>query len=106
MDEVAREYARLAASFVDEPAADVQRVDDCLRYAIRHYALAFEYDRLYNLSDPGGLRAQNKVYSRLKDLDAAELDIAAQAVRAVERDYPTGRSAMRNLLESRALLIE
>ncbi|MGQ9893058.1 MAG: tetratricopeptide repeat protein [Roseiflexus sp.] len=106
MDEVAREYARLAASFVDEPAADVQQVDDCLRYAVLHYALAFEYDRLYNLSDSGGLRAQNKVYNRLKDLDAAELDIVAQAVHAVERDYPTGRSAMRNLLESRALLIE
>jgi len=34
------------------------------------------------------------------------LDIVAQTVHAIERDYPVGRSAMRDLLESRALLIE
>lgn len=106
MKDVAQEYARIAASFIDETPADFQKVDDCLRYAIRHYALAFEYDRLYSLSDPGGLRAKNTVYNRLKDLSAEELDIVAQAVHAIERDYPAGRSAMRDLLESRALLIE
>ncbi len=104
--DVAQEYARIAASFVDEISADFQSVNDCLRYAVHHYALAFEYDRLYSLSDPGGLRAKNTVYNWLKDLSAEELDIVAQTVHAIERDYPVGRSAMRDLLESRALLIE
>jgi len=106
LKDVVREYARIAESFVDEIPADFQEVDDCLRYAVYHYALAFEYDRLYSLSDPGGLRAQNSVYNQLKDLSAAELDTVAQAVHTIERDYPVGRSAMRDLLESRALLIE
>jgi len=112
--DVAQEYARIAASFVDERSADFRTVDDCLRYAVRHYALAFEYDRVYmtsdphyhTLSDPGGLRGQDSVYNRLKDLSAEELDIVAQAVRTFEHDYPVGRSAMRDLLERRALLIE
>jgi hypothetical protein len=39
-------------------------------------------------------------------LSAEELDIVAEAVRTFERDYPVGRSAMRDLLERRALLIE
>jgi hypothetical protein len=110
--DVAQEYARIATLFVDETPADFQAVDDCLRYAIRHYALAFECDRVfigsdpYTLSDPGGLRGQDRVYNRLKDLSAEELDIVAEAVRTFERDYPVGRSAMRDLLERRALLIE
>jgi tetratricopeptide (TPR) repeat protein len=110
--DVAQEYARIAALFVDETPTDFQAVDDCLRYAIRHYALAFECDRVfigsdpYTLSDPGGLRGQDRVYNRLKDLSAEELDIVAEAVRTFERDYPVGRSAMRDLLERRALLIE
>jgi tetratricopeptide (TPR) repeat protein len=110
--DVAQEYARIAALFVDETPTDFQAVDDCLRYAIRHYALAFECDRVfigsdpYTLSDPGGLRGQNSVYNRLRDLSAEELDIVAEAVRTFERDYPVGRSAMRDLLERRALLIE
>ncbi|MBO9349683.1 MAG: ATP-binding protein, partial [Chloroflexus sp.] len=64
--EVAQEYTRIAALFVDHSTADFQKVDDCLHYAIRWYALAFEYDRVfmssdlhYTLSDPGGLRGQN-----------------------------------------------
>ncbi len=111
--DVAQEYARIAASFVDKIPVDFQTVDDCLRYAIRHYALAFENDQLYmrsdplyTLSDPGGLRGQDRVYNQLKDLSAKELDIVAQAVRTFEHDYPVGRSAMRDLLERRALLIE
>jgi tetratricopeptide (TPR) repeat protein len=110
--DVAQEYARIAALFVDETPTDFQAVDDCLRYAIRHYALAFECDRVfigsdpYTLSDPGGLRGQDRVYNRLRDLSAEELDIVAEAVRTFERDYPVGRSAMRDLLERRALLIE
>jgi tetratricopeptide (TPR) repeat protein len=110
--DVAQEYARIATLFVDETPTDFQAVDDCLRYAIRHYALAFECDRVfigsdpYTLSDPGGLRGQDRVYNRLKDLSAEELDIVAEAVRTFERDYPVGRSAMRDLLERRALLIE
>ena len=111
--EISQEYTRIAASFVDEIPADFQTVDDCLRYAIRHYALAFENDQLYmgsdpqyTLSDPGGLRGQKSVYNQLKDLSAKELDIVAQAVRTFEHDYPVGRSAMRDLLERRALLIE
>ena len=63
-------------------------------------------DLHYTLSDPGGLRGQNSVYNRLKDLNAEELDIVAQAVRTFEHDYPVGESAMRDLLERRALLIE
>ncbi len=106
LEDVTHKYARIAASFVDDPPANFQKVDDCLRYAVHHYGLAFEYDRLYSLSDPGGLRAQNSVYSQLKNLSAAELDTVAQAVHAIERDYHLDRSAMRNLLESRALLIE
>jgi len=113
--EVAQEYTRIAALFVDHSTADFQKVDDCLHYAIRCYALAFEYDRVfmgsdphYTLSDPGGLRGQNSVYNRLKDLSAKELDIVAQAVRTFEQDYPVRgkRSAMRDLLERCALLIE
>jgi len=111
--DVAQEYARIAALFVDETPTDFQAVDDCLRYAIRHYALAFEYDRmfigsdpLYTLSNPGGLRGQNSVYNQLKDLSAEELSIVVEAVRTFEHDYPVGRSAMRDLLERRALLIE
>ncbi len=111
--EVAQEYTRIAALFVDHSTADFQKVDDCLHYAIRCYALAFEYDRVYmgsdphhTLSDPGGLRGQDSVYNRLKDLNAEELDIVAQAVRTFEHDYPVGKSAMRDLLERCALLIE
>ncbi len=111
--EIIQEYTRIAALFVNESPADFQKVEDCLRYAIRHYALAFEYDRVYmgsdphhTLSDPGGLRGQNSVYNRLKDLNAEELDIVAQAVRTFERDYPVGKSAMRDILERCALLID
>jgi tetratricopeptide (TPR) repeat protein len=111
--EVAQEYTRIAALFVDHSTADFQKVEDCLHYAIRWYALAFEYDRVYmgsdphhTLSDPGGLRGQDSVYNRLKDLNAEELDIVAQAVRTFEHDYPVGKSAMRDLLERCALLIE
>jgi len=111
--DVAQEYARIAVSFIDETPADFQTVEDCLRYAIRHYALAFENDQLYmrsdplyTLSDPGGLRGQNSVYNQLKDLSAEELSIVVEAVRTFEHDYPVGRSAMRDLLERRALLIE
>jgi len=107
------EHLRLAKLFVEDSKVDFRTVDDCLRYAIRYYALAFEYDRVfmgsdlhYTLSDPGGLRGQNSVYNRLKDLNAEELDIVAQAVRTFEHDYPVGESAMRDLLERRALLIE
>jgi tetratricopeptide (TPR) repeat protein len=109
------EHLRLAKLFVEDSKVDFRTVDDCLRYAIRYYALAFEYDRVfmgtdphYTLSDPGGLRGQNSVYNRLKDLSAKELDIVAQAVRTFEQDYPVRekRSAMRNLLERCALLIE
>ena len=65
-------------------------------------------DLHHTLSDPGGLRGQNSVYNRLKDLSAKELDIVAQAVRTFEQDYPVRgkRSAMRDLLERCALLIE
>jgi len=107
------EHLRLAKLFVEDSKVDFRTVDDCLRYAIRYYALAFEYDRVYmgtdpnhTLSDPGGLRGQNSVYNRLKDLNAEELDIVAQAVRTFEHDYPVGKSAMRDLLERCALLIE
>lgn len=109
------EHLRLAKLFVEDSKVDFRTVDDCLRYAIRYYALAFEYDRVfmgsdphYTLSDPGGLRGQNSVYNRLKDLSAKELDIVAQAVRTFEQDYPVRgkRSAMRDLLERCALLIE
>lgn len=109
------EHLRLAKLFVEDSKVDFRTVDDCLRYAIRYYALAFEYDRVfmgsdphYTLSDPGGLRGQNSVYNRLKDLSAKELDIVAQAVRTFEQDYPVRgkRSAMHDLLERCALLIE
>jgi hypothetical protein len=109
------EHLRLAKLFVEDSKVDFRTVDDCLRYAIRYYALAFEYDRVfmgsdphYTLSDPGGLRGQNSVYNRLKDLSAKELDIVAQAVRTFEQDYPVRgkRSGMRDLLERCALLIE
>jgi hypothetical protein len=107
------EHLRLAKLFVEDSKVDFRTVDDCLRYAIRYYALAFEYDRVfmgsdlhYTLSDPGGLRGQNSVYNRLKDLNAEELDIVAQAVRTFEHDYLVGKSAMRDLLERCALLIE
>jgi len=109
------EHLRLAKLFVEDSKVDFRTVDDCLRYAIRYYALAFEYDRVFmgsdlhhTLSDPGGLRGQNSVYNRLKDLSAKELDIVAQAVRTFEQDYPVRgkRSAMRDLLERCALLIE
>ncbi|MDN5271831.1 tetratricopeptide repeat protein [Chloroflexus sp. MS-CIW-1] len=109
------EHLRLAKLFVEDSKVDFRTVDDSLRYAIHYYALAFEYDRVfmgsdphYTLSDPGGLRGQNSVYNRLKDLSAKELDIVAQAVRTFEQDYPVRgkRSAMRDLLERCALLIE
>ncbi|WP_028456913.1 tetratricopeptide repeat protein [Chloroflexus sp. Y-396-1] len=106
LEDLTHEYASIAARFIDETPANIQTVDDCLRYAIHHYALSFEYDRLYNPNHPYGLRARNIFYERLKGLNAEELDIVAQAVRTFEHDYPVGKSAMRDLLERCALLIE
>lgn len=106
VNEVFQEYKRFAVSFVDELPTGFRGSEDCLHYAVYHYALAFENDRLYNPNHSAGLRAQNSVYNRLKTLNAKELETVAQAIRSFESEYSIGESALRNLLESRALLIE
>ncbi|MCS6841812.1 MAG: tetratricopeptide repeat protein [Roseiflexus sp.] len=106
LNAASQEYASLAALFIDEPPVPLKRADDALDRAVYHYALAFEYDRLYTPNDPRGVWAQNRVYSRLKDLSAEKLKIIANAINRIERDYPIHRSVMRELLERRTLLLE
>lgn len=100
------EYERLAALFGAGAPAAITSAADALDLATRHYTLAFEYDRLYNPLDVRVQRALNTLYNEMKALSADQLAVVAHAIESVERDYRLGRSAMRDLLESRALLFE
>lgn len=100
------EYERLAALFGAGAPVAITSANDTLDRATRHYTLAFEYDRLYNPLDVRVQRAQNTLYNEMKALSADQLAVVAHAIESVERDYRLGRSAMRDLLESRALLFE
>lgn len=106
LNAASQEYADLAALFIDKPPVPLKRAADALDRAVYHYALAFEYDRLYTPNDPRGVWAQNRVYSRIKDLSAEELKIIADAINRIEKDYSIRKSAMRELLERRTLLLE
>lgn len=103
---IAEAYAHFANLFGAGAPVVITSADDALDRAIRHYTLAFEYDRLYNPLDARVRRAQDTVYNKIKALGADQLKVVADAIKAVERDYRLGRSAMRDLLESRALLFE
>lgn len=103
---VASEYAHLAGLFGAGAPASITPDKDALDRATRHYTLAFEYDRLYNPLDARAQDAQNNVYSKMTALSADQLAIVASAIGSVEYTYQLGRSAMRHLLESRALLLE
>lgn len=102
---IAEEYVHLANLFGAGATASVASADDALDQATRHYALAFEYDRLYNLRDARVQDVQNKVYNLMKALDSDQLNVVARAIESVERTYSSGRSGLRDLLESRALLL-
>ncbi|MFQ3631238.1 tetratricopeptide repeat protein [Roseiflexus sp.] len=103
---ISQQYGHLASLFEAGSTTAVTSVEDALKQAFRYYTLAFEYDRLYNMKDARVQRAQNKVYHQVKDLNVERLNIIKSAVSSVEDDYHLGKSAMRNLLESRALFYE
>jgi len=77
-----------------------ERKQQALPEAIFHYTLALAYDTLFRTQEFRDLRrAKDRIYERLKVLNASEMLIAYDTVERVEREYRLGTSAMREFLQ-------
>jgi tetratricopeptide (TPR) repeat protein len=77
-----------------------ERKEQALQEAISHYTLALAYDTLFRTQEFRDLRrAKDRIYERLKVLNATEMLIAYDTVERVEREYRLGTSAMREFLQ-------
>ncbi len=77
-----------------------ERKEQALQDAISHYTRALAYDTLFRTQEFRDLRrAKDRIYERLKVLNASEMLIAYDTVERVEREYRLGTSAMREFLQ-------
>ncbi|MCX7838314.1 MAG: hypothetical protein N2559_02515, partial [Anaerolineae bacterium] len=71
-----------------------------LKDAIRHYTLAMAYDTQFRTQEFRDLRrAKDRMYERLKVLNANEMLTVYNTVEETERDFHLGTSAMRDFLK-------
>lgn len=77
-----------------------ERDPRALRDAIRHYTLAMAYDTQFRTQEFRDLRrAKDRMYERLKVLNANEMLIVYDTVEETERRFHLGTSAMREFLK-------
>jgi tetratricopeptide (TPR) repeat protein len=68
-----------------------------------HYTLGLQYNELHGSDFPGLRAARDQVYGWLKYLDIQQLNAIAHQVQQVESEFHLDNSALRQLLENRAL---
>lgn len=83
---------------------------DALKETAEHYTLSLAYDTQFSDQEFRDMRrAMDRIYERLKPLNAAEMLVVYDAVADVEKKYNLGESRMKRFLErnfgSRELLI-
>lgn len=76
------------------------RDKSALKEAVARYTLALAYDTLFRNQEFRDLRrAKDRIYERLKGLNANEMLVAYNTVENVERTYRLGTSVMRKFLQ-------
>ncbi len=100
------EYSRLTTLFSAGGVNNIAAAQDALAQAIRHYALAFEYDDLYNPLHVRSQAVQDRICERFRAFDYENLQLLAKTVQAVEQEFQISNSFMRRLLRSQTLLLE
>jgi hypothetical protein len=68
-----------------------------------YYTLGLQYNELHGSDFPGLRTARDQVYAWLKYLDVQQLHAIAHQVQQVEAEFHVGPSALRRLLQNRAL---